>query len=143
MSARSGIVTAFVEKLKEVDGSGNYKTNFNENVSRLLKFWDEVNDFPFVCVSAGYETREYLPAEFTWGYLTLNVKVYVRDEFPIDSLEAAIHDIELVTNNNRQLEYEEGKFTTEILITSIVTDEGLLAPIGVGDININVRYQVV
>ena len=32
--------------------------------------------------------------------------------------------------------------TAEILITSIITDEGLLDPYGVGEINLQVKYQV-
>jgi hypothetical protein len=38
---------------------------------------------------------------------------------------------------------ETGAETTEILITSITTDEGLLAPYGVGEINLQVRYALV
>jgi hypothetical protein len=32
--------------------------------------------------------------------------------------------------------------TTEILVVSITTDEGLLAPYAVGELNLQVRYQL-
>jgi hypothetical protein len=40
--------------------------------------------------------------------------------------------------------YDEtnGYETSEISITSITTDEGLLAPYAVGEINILIRYQI-
>lgn len=142
MSARSSIVHSLVAKLKEVNGITPYLTNFYNNVTHKLKFWDEVNDFPYICVVAGYESREYLPSNFKWGNLSIAIKVYVKGEDPVSLLEDVMQDIELVIDNNQVLEYETGKETTNIDIVSIITDEGLLAPFGVGDINLSVKYQI-
>jgi hypothetical protein len=38
------------------------------------------------------------------------------------------------------LTYDTGKTTEQISILSITTDEGLLAPYGVGEITLEVRY---
>ena len=54
---RLGIVDGLVSKLKDIDGSGAYLTNLNQNVSPRLKFWDEVEEFPAVHLNAGSETR--------------------------------------------------------------------------------------
>jgi len=70
------------------------------------------------------------------------VKAYVRGEEPQQELEQLLEDLELVVDANRVLEYSTGKTTTEILVTSITTDEGLLAPYGVGEINLQVRYAL-
>lgn len=143
MSARSSIVNALAGKLKLINGTGQYKTNlYSKNVSTRLKFWDEVSDFPYICIVAGSEYREYLPSNFKWGILNIALKLYVRGENPIEKLEDLIQDVELVISNNEELVYETGKETTEILITSILTDEGLLAPTGVGEVNVSVRYQI-
>lgn len=143
MSARSGIVNALVEKLKEVKGQEPYKSNLYDNVIPKLKFWDEVNDYPFVCVVAAGETREYLPANFKWGFLSINIKVYVRDENSIDALEKVLADIETVIDANQELVFADGtRQTEEVNITSIKTDEGLLDPLGIADISLVVRYQV-
>lgn len=144
MSARSSIITALVDKLKTIDGSETFQSNVFNNVTNKLKFWDEINDFPYICVIPGNETREYLPSDFKWGFLGISLKVYVKGDEPVLELENLLEDIEKVVDENRVLAYGESpaERTTEILITSIVTDEGLLAPYGVGEINLQVRYQV-
>lgn len=144
-SKRISIVKAIAAKLKEIDGTGVYQTNLYGNVYPKLKFWDEVNDFPSVYMTAGSEMREYLPSNFTWGYLGVSVKVYVRSEDTAqEQLEQVLSDIETCIDANRVLVYDEsGNQTTEILVQSITTDEGLLAPFGVGEINLQVRYALV
>lgn len=143
MSRRTSIIKALADKLKLIDGSSGYNSNLFNNSFPKLKFWDEVSDFPSVYLAPGPETREYLPSNFTWCHFTVNVKVYVKGEDPEESLEDLIEDIEKVIDSNRQLIYDEaGQFkTAEILIHSIATDEGLLAPYGVGDLVLHVRYQ--
>lgn len=145
MSRRSSIVKAIAEKLKTIDGTSPYTTNLSGNSYPKLKFWDEVTDFPAVYLSAGTEIREYHPADFTWGYLNVSIKAYVRDnEEPQTMLEALLHDIEQCIDANRVLVYDTDNNyeTTEILVQSIMTDDGLLSPYGVGEINIQVRYAL-
>jgi len=146
MTKRISIVTALAEKFKIVDGTGTFKTNLNSNSYPKLKFWDEVQDFPCVYLTAGSEIREYLPSGFTWGFLNVSVKAYVRSESEAQQqLEDLLNDIEDVVDANRVLVYDTTTnfSTTEILIQSITTDEGLLAPYGVGEINLQVRYALV
>lgn len=142
MSRRTSIVNALVEKLKTIEESAGYKTNLYGNAFPYLKFWDEVADFPAIYVVSGSEYREYLPADFTWGYLNLTLKVYCKGEDSQLLLENLLEDIEKVVHNNRQIVYDldNGYETTEILVTSIVTDEGLLAPYSIGEISLQVRY---
>jgi hypothetical protein len=144
MSARTKITNALVEKLKLIDGTGIFKTNLFGNVFNRHMFYDEINDFPAIYVVPGSESREYLPSDFKWGYLNIALKVYVKDEDSSTELENLFEDIEYIIDNNRQLVYDTapGAQTTEILISSIVTDEGLLAPYGVGEVSLMVRYQV-
>lgn len=144
MSTRSKIAKALVEKLKGIDGTGTHQSNVFGNVISKLKFWDEVSDFPTICVVPGNESREYLPGSFKWGFLNISLKVYVKGEDPLVDLENLLEDIELVIDANRQLVYDSvnNYQLTEVDITSIVTDEGLLAPYGVGEVNLLVRYQV-
>lgn len=144
MSARASITSALVEALKGIDGTGTYQSNVFTNVKNKLIFWDEVNDFPFICVVPGSESREYLPGDFKWGYLNISLKLYTKGETPLEDLERLLDDVETVVDSNRVLLYDatNNRRTTEILVSSIVTDEGLLAPYGVGEINLQVRYQV-
>ena len=144
MSRRTSIVKALTEKLKIIDGSTGYKSNVFGNVFPFLKFWDETNDFPSVYVVAGSEAREYHPGAFTWGFLGVTLKVYCKGEDSQQLLEDLLEDIENVIDANRVLQYDETNNyeTTEILINSIVTDEGLLAPYAIGEINLQVRYAI-
>ena len=144
-SRRISIIKALTEKFKEIDGSGVYQTNLFGNAYPKLKFWDEVNDFPSVYLTAGTELREYLPSNFTWGYLNVSVKVYVKSEDSAqEQLENLLSDLETCIDANRVLAYGTGPNdeTTEILVQSITTDEGLLYPFGVGEINLQVRYAL-
>ena len=145
MTKRTSIVTALAEKFKLINGTGSYKSDLSDNSYPKLKFWDEIQDFPAVYLTPGSELREYLPGDFTWGYLNVSVKVYVRSESEAQQqLEDLLDDLENVIDANRVLVYDitNNLSTTEILIQSITTDEGLLSPYGVGEINLQVRYAL-
>lgn len=145
MSKRTSIIRALVEKLKTIDGTAPYQTNLSSNAYAKLKFWDEVEDFPCVYCTPGSEMREYHPSGFTWGFLGISIKVYCRGEEAQTELEQLLEDVETCVDANRVLVYDEARHyeTTEILVQSITTDEGLLAPYAVGEINLQVRYQLV
>jgi hypothetical protein len=144
MSRRTSIIKALTEKFKTINGQAPYKTNLFQNAYAKLKFWDEVEDFPAVYLTPGSEQREYLPGDFAWGHLGVSVKVYCRGEDAQEQLEALLEDLERCVDANRVLVYDvpKGYETTEILIQSITTDEGLLTPYAVGEINLQVRYQI-
>ena len=131
------------EKLKLLDGT-TYTSNVYDNAYPKLKFWDEVNDFPSIYMSPGSESREYLPSDFTWGYLNISLKLYCKGENSSEQLEQLLEDVESIIDSNRVLVYDatNNYETTEILVVSITTDEGLLAPYAVGEINLQVRYVI-
>lgn len=143
MSKRTSIIRALTEKLNQIDGGEPYQTNLFNNAYAKLKFWDEVEDFPSIYLTPGNELREYHPGGFSWAYLGISVKVYCRGEEAQLELERLLEDVETCVDANRVLVYDPDKAyeTTEILIQSITTDEGLLAPYAVGEINLQVRYQ--
>ena len=143
MTKRTSILNALVTKLNTIDGV-LYTSNLFNNAYPKLKFWDEVSDFPAVYSSIGSEQRDYLPGNFTWAFLNLSLKVYCKGEESQLELEQLLEDIESVVDSNRVLVYDTIKNyeTTEILVASITTDEGLLAPYAVGEINLQVRYQL-
>ena len=145
MSRRTSIVKALAEKFKNIDGTtGTYKLNLFGNAYPYLRFWDEVQDFPAVYMAAGTEVREYHPGNLTWGFLTVSIKIYTKGEDSGQILEDLLEDVETVIDANRQLVYDvtTQNETTEILVQSIVTDDGLLAPYAIGEMNIQVRYLV-
>jgi hypothetical protein len=144
MSKRTQIVKALTAKLNLINGKSPYSVNLFKNAYAKLKFWDEVDDFPSVYLTPGTELREYHPSDFTWAYLGVTIKVYCRGESSSEQLELLLTDIENCVDDNRQLVYDitNNYSTTEILVQSITTDEGLLAPYAVGEINLQVRYAL-
>lgn len=143
MSRRTSILKALAEKLKVLDGS-SYISNLQNNSYAKLKFWDEVNDFPSVYMSPGTEFRDYQLGGFAWAILGISIKAYCRGDDAQEQLEQLLDDIETVIDSNTKLVYNTNTNyeTTEILISSVTTDEGLLIPYAVGEINLQVRYQV-
>jgi len=141
---RLGIVLAIVEKLKDINGSGEYLTSLNENVSPRLKFWDEVEEFPAVHLNAGSETREYQGGGYKDRFLSVTLRCYVQDEDSVLALDELMEDVETVLEENSRLTYMDRngatQYTQQITIVSIDTDEGVLEPLGVGEMLIEVRY---
>ena len=143
-SRRANIVNALAEKLKDINGAGAFLSDVQNNVHPFLKFWDEVDQFPAVHLNAGAETREYQGGGYKDRFLAITIRCYVNEEEAQDALNILMEDIETVLEENAQLEYLDklnNSFKTQqITIISIDTDEGVLEPLGVGEILIEVRY---
>ncbi len=141
MSARADIKTALVAKFKEINGTSPYTANLYSNVVGKLIYWDEVSDYPYVCITAGQEIREYLPA-FKWGIINIPIWIYVKGHDSEKDIENILTDIELLVDDNQELEYSTGKYTEDIRILSLTTDEGLMEPLRIGEILLQVRYGI-
>ena len=112
------------------------------NSHPILKFWDEVQDWPHISTTSSSERREYLPGSFEWGYVQVNIRVYVKSEdSALDELEGLLVKIEKLLRDNNELNFGNCS-ATNLEITSIDTDGGLLTPHGVGEIVAVVQYQV-
>jgi len=142
MSARADIKSALVTKFKEINGTVPYTSNLFSNVLGTLKYWNEVPDYPYVCITAGTERREYLPGGFKWGFIDIPIWVYVNAPNSEHELELIFTDIELLVDTNQELEYTTGNFTEDIRILSLSTDEGLMEPLRIGEILLQVRYGI-
>ena len=144
-TARKKIVDALVEQIKEIDGNHPFNSNVFNNVHSGMIFLDQIQEYPKVCVVSGDETREYQPGEFKWRFLSLDIRVYVEDqEDPQEVLALLMEDIERVIDNNDILTYDDtvspNLTTTSLTLQSLSTDEGVLTPLGIGEITIECRY---
>ena len=144
-TGRKKIVEALVKQLKEIDGSHPYNVNVYENVKGKMVFLDEIEQYPKVCVVAGDEEREYQPGGFKWRFLTLTVRAYVEHaEDPQEELALLLEDIERVIDENDALVYDDtvdpNLRTTAITVEGLSTDEGVIAPLGIGEMVVTVRY---
>ena len=142
-SRRSGITKALADKLAEIDGRGLFRSSVAETSARL-KFWDEVEEVPAIHLNAGSESREYQTGGYKNRFLNITVRCYVNEEESVEALDNLLEDVETALEDNSRLQYKDRNGTTQttqqITILSIDTDEGVLDPLGVGEILIEVRY---
>ena len=142
-SRRSGITKALADKFALIDGRGLYHQSVAET-SPKLKFWEEVEEFPAIHLNAGSETRAYQLGGYKDRYLNITVRCYVNQEDSVEALDELLEDVETVIEENSRLKYHDRngleQFTQQITFLSIDTDEGVLDPLGVGEILIEVRY---
>ena len=141
---RSAIVDALVTELKKINQTGAFLTDVYDNVHPRLKFWDEVDTFPAIHLNAGSESREYQGGGYKDRYLTVTVRCYVKETDAVEALDKLLEDVETVVENNGRLAYRDRQgnqqFTLDILVISIETDEGVLEPFGVGEMQLQVHY---
>jgi len=153
MSQRRDIVNLVVEKLKLIDGTNSplsatyrFKTDLHENVFRGYKFIDEINDYPSIYIVAGTETRNYQTAGTTQSQLILALRAYIYDEeyeLVNEQYSNLTSDIEHVIYSlpTNQSHYEDFEIL-DTIIQSINTDEGLLTPYGIVELQILISYEV-
>tara|TARA_B100002019_G_C20951085_1_gene441644 strand:- start:37 stop:489 length:453 start_codon:yes stop_codon:yes gene_type:complete len=142
---RRNIINHILTNLKLIDGSisslnSNYtfQNNAFNNVFRKVKFLDEVNDFPSIFFQVGEEVRVYNTSGNTTGLIPLTLRIYVNDEESSGSLDSLIQDIEHVIYN-----IDTGVHNIrDMTISSVDTDEGLVKPYGIGEIEILIEYEL-
>jgi len=142
---RRKIVDALVDKMRLINGQHPYNSNVFNNVKGKMLFLDEIEEYPKVCVIAGDEVREYQTAGFKWRFLTVNIRAYVRNEDDAqEELATLFEDIEKIIDESDALVYDTSIIpngtTTSMTIDSITTDEGAIAPLGIGEMSVTVRY---
>jgi len=141
---RRAIVEALAVELEQINGMNPFRTAVS-TVERRLKFWDEVVEFPAIHIGAGTETREYDGGGFRFRFLRITVRCYVSDDNDvIEALEELLEDVETVLEDKDPLTYYDSTgashSTVQTTIGTVDTDEGVLEPLGVGEITLEIRY---
>ena len=142
---RKKIAEALAEKMKEIDGNHPFKSNIFDNAKSRMVFLDEIEQYPKVCIIAGDETRQYLPDGFKWRFLQLTIRAYVHNEDDAqEELALLLEDIEKIVDENDALVYDDSVspnlVTTSMTVDTLSTDEGVISPLGIGELTITVRY---
>jgi hypothetical protein len=141
---RRAIVEALALQLEQINGTPPYRSSIAK-VERRLKFWDEVNEFPTIHIGAGSETRQYDGGGFRFRFLRLTIRCYVSDDSDVIlALEELLEDVETVLEDKDPLTYYDStgasQSTVQTTIGTVTTDEGVLEPLGVGEITVEIRY---
>ena len=142
---RRAIVGAIAEKIEQsLNGSAPFRTAVAD-VSPRLRFWDETTEFPSIQVGAGGETREYNGGGFRFRFLRVTIRCYVNDnDDVILALEELLEDVETVMEDYDPITYYDStgasQATLQTTILTVDTDEGVLEPLGVGEVVVEIRY---
>jgi len=141
---RGSIVEALTDKLKTISLANGYATDLGEQAYSKMRFWDEIQEFPCVCLVAGAESIVHQGGGMKDRYLDLTLRIYVNDEDSTLALEKLLEDVEIIIDRNGRLAYVDSSgnigYTRDIIITYIDTDQGALAPLGVGEMTLQVKY---
>ena len=137
MARRTDIVNALV---------GHLGTNTDvhaNNVHRTYKYMHDLNDFPAITFIPNREDRDHFGAGQVHGILAIQLRCYVYDgdtadiadecERLADQIEAAV---DTFAPAYRQYEVEEARVVT------LRTDDGLMTPYGVADLQISILYRL-
>jgi hypothetical protein len=137
MARRTDIIEALV---------GHLGTNTDvhaNNVHRTYKYMHDLNDFPAITFIPNREDRDHFGAGQVHGILAIQLRCYVYDgdtvdiadecERLADQIEAAV---DTFSATNRALEVEEAR------VVSLRTDDGLMTPYGVADLQISILYRL-
>lgn len=141
ITKRGMIVTALETAFKTISIANGFRTDLYESVTPRFIFPDEDPQLPLVSFSAGQENIRYQPGGFQDRFLNINVRAYVEDPdatgTPIENL---IQDIETVAKNESRLALSDGSTVRDIKVILIDTDQGVLAPLGLAEIQLVVEY---
>lgn len=151
MSARSAIPKALAEGMAAaINGSAPYVENLYGNVINKVTHFEDIQNFPTVGITPGPESRVDQPSNFTLCYVDIYIRIYVKNNNDAQAeLERIISDIETYVDDNQRLQYSvdtplggsDTDFTISNSIASIATDEGLLEPLALGEIVLQVEYR--
>ena len=141
---RSSIVDALTDKLKTISYANGYATDLGEQAYPKMRFWDEIQEFPCICLVAGAESIIHQGGGMKDRYLDLTLRAYVNEEDSTLALEKLLEDVEIIIDRNGRLAYVDSSgntgYTRDIIITYIDTDQGALSPLGVGEMTLQVKY---
>ena len=137
MARRTQIIEALVDHL------GTNTDVHANNVHRKYKYMHDVNDFPAITFIPSREDRDHFGDQQVHGILAIQLRCYVFDgdvediadecERLADQIEAAV---DTFATSYRNFQVEEAR------VISLRTDDGLMSPYGVADLQISILYRL-
>lgn len=126
MAKKSEILNLLVSTLEASTGAKVY---------RRLKFLDQINDFPTICLDASPVDRNHEEFTILRDIIDIDLRAYIHSENAISTCDSLIHTIEIGLMNLVDTKIEM------IRVMSIDTDEGLFEPYGVITMRVRVQYD--
>lgn len=137
MARRTQIIEALVGHL-----GSNTDVHAN-NVFRTYKYMHDLNDFPAITFIPRQEQRDHFGDQQVHGIIAVQLRCYVYDGDTADiadeceRLADQIEDaVDTFAETYRQYEVEEAR------VVSLRTDDGLMTPYGVADLQVSILYRL-
>ena len=142
MRTKRGLIrTALEAAFKTITVTNGYRTDLASNVTPRFIFPDEDPQLPLISFSMGAENIRYLPGGAQDRFLTVLVRGYVEDpDENGEAIEDLIQDIEDLVAAEARLALSDSSTVRDIKISLIDTDQGVLAPLGLAEIQLVVEY---
>lgn len=112
----------------------------SSNITRRLAFLHEVNDFPAVSFSSAVERRSHYGDNRRLAQLDLQLRGFVHGENSNELAENLARSLEDAIDAYARAHPDLGLY--EARVFSLRTDEGLYAPHGIADLNVEITYEV-
>ena len=112
------------------------------NVHRRFKYLDEINDFPSICLLPQEESRLETGANRRLGSIGVALRGYVFDENNVDKAEILAQNVESKVDSFSANVAARANGVSDARVISFRTDEGLLQPYGVADLEIEIFYDL-
>lgn len=118
-------------------------SNVGDRVFGQLKYLDQINDFPTICLYESQpEERTEIGGEIIYADLILMIRGYVNGEDPQTLCDNLIEDILYIIGSFRySQEYFDYCRIQDLKVLRVGTDEGLLEPYGVCEVEIDITYE--
>lgn len=142
MSTKRGLIAeALKNAFSQISQENGYRTNIYGNVKKRFVFPEDDPELPLISFSTGTETIQYQPGGFQDRYLSVSIRCYIENaDDSIRVTEDIIKDVEEVVEKSSRLQLSDGSTVRDIRINLIDTDQGVLAPLGLAEIQLVVEY---
>jgi len=138
MARRTQIIEALV---------GHLGTNTDvhaNNVYRTYKYIHDLNDFPAITFIPRQEQRDHFGDQQKHGIITVQLRCYVYDGDTADiadECERLADQIEEAVDTFSDTYYDLYE-VEEARVVSLRTDDGLMTPYGVADLQVSILYRL-
>lgn len=127
MSKRNTVISTTISHLIEQTATRGY---------RGFRYIHQINDYPCFCLHVETESRIWTDSPY--GVLKASLRAYTHSE-TLDSVETYAREIERAVQS---LSEEHRETVLDARVLSVRTDEGLMLPYAVIDMQIEILYSI-
>lgn len=129
MSRRTDLISALIAHISAVTGISG---------TRGIRFLHEINSFPHFYVHPQLETRTHISHGVRLAVITCEMRAYVYSD-TLNEVERIARQIEQAVQTFPKQHLD---LVDECRVTTLRTDEGVMAPYGLVDLTLEALYRI-